>query len=466
MLAPPPARMLQFGKPPSRRSKDGSRTFRFAAMVSSPSLKRRWSIRLAVVVAALLAALVAAELGVRAWRAVQGRAYSPSAMKAQGESLLQPMLGNAVAVGEHTELRLERDATISHPYYGWEEDVHQYRWIDWQLGEARVQPLARFRVALVGGSVAAGFGTYCTETFETRVAASQPALGKPVALSNHAHGGFKQPQQLNVVTFLLSLGYRPDLVINLDGFNELALGLQNWEAGTCEVFPAKFAWAPFGSSRVGDREYLAFAASMSGLTTRASDLLYGVVAAGAHRSALVGELTLQRLRSLRAAWQNDWDGIHAYLAESEGNEAWRGPKPATSEAESLRRCVENWRDSSITLDAACRAHGIAYLHALQPTMHDRGSKPVHPDEKDLDEVGEVWRRAVEQGYPLLRQEARELQRRGVRFLDLTDCFQDRSDPLYEDGLHFGQQGHELLAERMAPVVAEILYERLSPSEER
>ena len=46
-----------------------------------------------------------------------------------------------------------------------------------------------------------------------------------------SHEGYKQPQQAVLLTYFLSIGQQFDLVINLDGFNEVALSRLNQERG-------------------------------------------------------------------------------------------------------------------------------------------------------------------------------------------------------------------------------------------
>jgi hypothetical protein len=49
-----------------------------------------------------------------------------------------------------------------------------------------------------------------------------PALAdKEIVLLNFGSGGFRQPQQLLILTYFFLIGQRLDLVINLDGFNEV-----------------------------------------------------------------------------------------------------------------------------------------------------------------------------------------------------------------------------------------------------
>ena len=50
----------------------------------------------------------------------------------------------------------------------------------------------------------------------------------PLCLS---HEGYKQPQQLLVPTYFLSIGQVFDLVVNIDGFNEVALSSVNHQRG-------------------------------------------------------------------------------------------------------------------------------------------------------------------------------------------------------------------------------------------
>ena len=46
-----------------------------------------------------------------------------------------------------------------------------------------------------------------------------------------SHEGYKQPQQLLVLSYFLSIGQQFDLVVNIDGFNEVTLSSLNNEHG-------------------------------------------------------------------------------------------------------------------------------------------------------------------------------------------------------------------------------------------
>jgi hypothetical protein len=59
-----------------------------------------------------------------------------------------------------------------------------------------------------------------------------------------AQGAAKQPQQLMKLAYLLAIGQQVDLVINVDGFNEFALGWQNVNAGMDPILPAAQSIGP------------------------------------------------------------------------------------------------------------------------------------------------------------------------------------------------------------------------------
>ncbi|MET0852157.1 MAG: hypothetical protein ABW020_13555, partial [Candidatus Rokuibacteriota bacterium] len=59
------------------------------------------------------------------------------------------------------------------------------------------------------------------------------------------------------------------------------------------------------------------------------------------------------------------------------------------------------------------------------------------------------RRAVEEGYPLLRRAAASLVARRVRFTDLTGAFAARGETIYIDSCcHVSARGNEILADLM------------------
>jgi hypothetical protein len=90
-------------------------------------------------------------------------------------------------------------------------------------------------VALVGGSVAETLRDFLE--YELRIRSN---LSPQIAC--FAVPGSKQPQQLMTLNYYIALGAEYDLIINVDGFNEIVLPItDNYLTGTNPFFPR--AWS-------------------------------------------------------------------------------------------------------------------------------------------------------------------------------------------------------------------------------
>ena len=81
----------------------------------------------------------------------------------------------------------------------------------------------RVILAVLGGSVASIFATVGGKGLVRELQAYPRFRGKEIVVVSLAMGGYKQPQQLMALNYILSLGAHFDIVLNLDGFNEVAL---------------------------------------------------------------------------------------------------------------------------------------------------------------------------------------------------------------------------------------------------
>ena len=99
-------------------------------------------------------------------------------------------------------------------------------------------------VGIFGGSVA---GWFCQVGAGRMVEAlhARPAFASreivPICVS---HEGYKQPQQLLLLSYLLSRGQTFDVVLNIDGFNEVALGAINDAKGWASSMPSAARASP------------------------------------------------------------------------------------------------------------------------------------------------------------------------------------------------------------------------------
>lgn len=308
-------------------------------------------------------------------------------------------------------------------------------------------------VGIFGGSVAywlsvKGIGPLLDELHRV------PELrSKRIVVVRTALGGSKQPQHLAALAYLLALGAHFDVVVNLDGVNEVS-------PGPGDTFPA-------------------FPRSWPGLMGETR---------GLQSLRLVGEITFERKD--RATWADRFTG--PWLRRSPlGSLVWwvldrriegrieaaqdslsrqeeaakagglsfgaRGPAwPAASEHERYEHLAAIWRGSSLQMHRLCSAAGIRYHHFLQPSQYVAGSKPMNPDERKRALMpGSLFDRGARSGYPLLQEAGRDLAGQGVAFVDLTGVFTTESEPLYTDTCcHLNSRGNALLGRAMGRAIAE------------
>jgi len=377
----------------------------------------------------------------------------------------------AVTVGKDEEEKEWREHRIAappalHPFIGYVVDPVGH----WTSRDPRFSPRAAehgfplnfddpFRppaegevtVGVFGGSFAANFAAG-RPVVEHALEESGWLRGRRLRLLSFAVAGHKQPQQLMALNYFLTLGVHFDAVINLDGFNEIALpSTTNLPKGYSPYFPR--GWLLM----VGDLDQ--------------------------ELRRLAGELTY--LRRLRTGWAERFSGpplgwslaaglvwqsrdarLGARITELErqllaeerspsGDFQARGPVPDyPSEAAVYEDLAAVWQRASRQIHALAVGNGATYLHFLQPNQYLPGSKPLSPEERRKAwNPKHPYRPAVEAGYPLLIAAGDELRRDGVPFTDLTGIFADVEKTVYKDACcHVDRGGNRIVAAAIAEVL--------------
>ena len=270
------------------------------------------------------------------------------------------------------------------------------------------RPPGTVRVLLTGGSVAKGQA----EVGGTELAAGLARLPafheKRIEVGSLALGGFQQPQPLHALVHALSLGAELDLVLNLDGFNEVALPpVYQVPAGLAPYYPRDWQLLT-GGSLEGWRERL------SGPASWGSELavLAWVAGEGRYRRQLAASVVLP---------------------------------------EALERSVAVWCESSRLMHDVCRARGIVYLHFLQPNQYDPESPRLEDSHWRQDSP---MRPGAQAGYPRLREAGLTLRSQGVPFVDLSQLFAADPAPMYgDDCCHYSPEGIRAVTAAMVETVA-------------
>ena len=351
---------------------------------------------------------------------------------------------------EHTRPEPFDPWLIGHPYYGFtprspSRDLNA------------MPPLQRREdivvVGLLGGSVAAYVKPFLERALRHYFAAG-PGQRQPAVLGLAPLGG-KQPQQAIIVVNSLQLGGEFDLIVNLDGFNELAGSVgRNVEEGVVPFFPL------WWNKRVGLTAAEALRAGQIGLLRREqARLAQNAAASPLRRSAVFG--LASRYRQERTAAEIIRLNHELAAMQSAYSLEQRGPRSGLEGEGAALAAARVWYRGSLALARLAELAGADYYHFLQPNQYAPGSKPLSAAERELayDPLSPD-KSSVEKGYPLLAGFGRDLQRQGVNYFDLTGIFAAHPETLYIDQCcHLNERGMELLAAEMTRLMAPALRRR-------
>lgn len=277
--------------------------------------------------------------------------------------------------------------------------------------------------------------------------------GRRVRLLNLGMGGYKQPQQLQLLTYLLSLGMEPDLVLLLDGFNEVALpGPDNLAKGVTGHFPRGWDLLAGGPSGALGSQLMEEIMRLRGERRWWRGFFSRWPLRESNLALVLWDVVSRRKRKaiarLQLAPREDPGSLPLVLAGPPGFA--RDPREAVVESVAL------WERASGLMDALCRARGIEFHHFLQPNQYDPAAQPLSPgDQAAFHRQDQPYRLGAVQGYPLLREAGARLRQGGVAFHDLSGLFRGDPGTAYRDDCcHLSEYG----ARRVGEAILEALRE--------
>lgn len=300
-------------------------------------------------------------------------------------------------------------------------------------------------VAIIGGSVAQQLALEGAD----RLARGLGSRGRPVVVLNLAQGGFKQPQQLIVLAYYLALGQRLDAVINIDGFNEVALSNLNIQEGVSVAMPS-----------VRHMLVALNLSSSSGLSNDQFDAFFGMYRYKSRLNRVEGMLS----RNPSAAGYYGLQILYGYLSGRyyELSQRFESLSTATSdnavvhldgvdegmaEGEFFDRMAQQWARSSVTMAGLLHGQGIAYLHVLQPNQYFTEHEFSEAESRIALHDESIYRIGAERGYPKLLEWVPFLRERGVNFESAVPLFDVESEIVFSDSCcHFNTRGNDMLVD--------------------
>ena len=421
----------------------------------------------------LVLTLIAEALAFLALSAIEGRLATPGHMAASRRAIADLPEPESERETNPFESSFDyAEAYLSHvalhPYLGYVIDPAmnknrghiRRRWEGNQVsplgfvGESRIEAdPGKVVVGIFGGSLALHFSFRGIDRLAERLAADPAFAGRELVVVRGCIGGYKQPQQMIALNYLMSLGSHFDVVLNLDGYNDIALAYaENLRRKVTAYYPRSWPWLVHEVPDVETRRKFGETVYLRSRRTRLAHFFTWMPL---DRSSIwnlgwkiLDHRTASRLGRLEAS-------IAAKPPTEVGRYVAAGPfrRPVSEEA-AVRDIVDLWQRSSRQMARVCEAAGVEYFHFLQPNQYLPGSKPMGPEERAtaIQEQNAVVR-PMEIGYPLAIAAGAELAAEGVEFHDLTQVFADIDEPIYVDACcHTNPLGHELMAEAMAQAI--------------
>ena len=194
--------------------------------------------------------------------------------------------------------------------------------------------------------------------------------------------GYKQPQQLLALTYFLSLGAEYDLIINLDGYNDIVLPVtDNYDVGVNPFFPRNWN---LRISRQPSKKILAVIGKVRYLRDLKEENLEALTSSFFRGSAVFGLMKMQQFKRLN--W--DIDRTTHKLIKLQQEEVKRfeetGPFFAYKDIQQLYDDAGAvWVRGSVLLDQLARENSMEYYHFLQPNQYVKGSKVLTAEERRL-----------------------------------------------------------------------------------
>jgi len=310
----------------------------------------------------------------------------------------------------------------------------------------------KFIIGFLGGSVGEIFFNEGRKKVAEELKKHPAYQDKELVLIKLAMGGYKQPQQLMAVNYIMSLGGEFDMLINLDGLNELALPVTEFSSNAVHPsYPREwFRRSLYFSSRkiMQDIGKVTLTREIKEKWARFFSQVPLTYSPVANLIWKAGNQTFDHwifqlnMDLMQQRWNQD------------GN-IETGPAFDYSDTEHLYEYLRDlWKQSSLLLHRIAKANGTRYYHFIQPNQYVPGSKSMGPEEKKVAwQDNHPFRKVVLKGYPMLLEAGQELKAEGVSFYDMTMVFKDVEDKLFSDSCcHFGYKGNQILARAVAKII--------------
>ncbi|MGL5081508.1 MAG: hypothetical protein ACRC8A_08470 [Microcoleaceae cyanobacterium] len=321
----------------------------------------------------------------------------------------------------------------------------------------------QFIVGILGGSVASNYAIY-----EIQNKVLEQALQKVPGLQNReivilplAIGGYKQPQQLLVLNYMLSVGQEFDLVINLDGFNEVALITLNRERGLDFTMPSAYHVEPLTSLANNSLSTKALKTLLN-IKENKNQLSHSLETLKDCNLASCYAMNALKVQTLVKQYRQNLQRFEKSDSSADDNPEsvifFYPQDPDIPDGEFYQQAANYWMKTSRLMHQTLSQNQIPYLHVLQPNQYFKTKREFGSEERKIAFIQDSpYEEGIEIGYPLLLEHLEELANNQVNILNAVNVFDAIKEPVYIDNCcHYNPKGEEILSNFIAREVVKML----------
>jgi hypothetical protein len=421
-------------------------------------------IKIALINLALL--LVFLELGSLGWYFVKHKQFFYTREKRQDK----------FALGINLEgVRLNQSIVERfHPFFGFIQQptadfrpgfkVNNYGFIspyDYPLKKTKNN---QFIIGVFGGSVASDYAIFQVENqILPKYLKQLPGLkDKEFVILSFATGGYKQPQQLLILNYFLALGQELDMVVNIDGFNEVALANLNNKNKVDLAMPSiQHIWplANFANNSLSTKAMEATIriqknktrinqglSSLQQCSLAACDALISVYVQNLVNNYKTDVIKFEKERTKQQ--KNDSSSV-IYINTNNS---------VLQDSLAFEEMAWNWAKSSIFMHKVLSASNVSYFHVLQPNQYYQTKRVFGEAEKQIAFNKETpYAKSVQIGYPALFKKLPNLKKNNINILNAVNVFDRTKDAVYVDSCcHYNQAGEVIFSDYVGRSILEAL----------
>ena len=307
----------------------------------------------------------------------------------------------------------------------------------------------QFIVGIFGGSVGQFFCRLGASRLEQDLRQNAFFRSRELVTLCFSHEGYTQPQQLLVLSYFLSLGQPLDLVVNIDGFNEVALGSINDRYGWDVSMPSHEHLDAL-INLVNQATLTPAKLESLSRITRYRERLNGIAARANATPFASVEFVLQRYYAfLHARYDRERVSFDALPSNPPASSAIHvtpkvKPREGTAVFEDI---AANWQASSVAMRQLLAARGVPYIHVLQPNQYYSTRVFSEEERKVAFNDASPFKPGAQAGYPYLEK----MLDPGA--LNAVNIFDTEREPMYfDDCCHYTVAGNRVLADVIARAV--------------